>query len=201
MIPDPSRDFRGWIGRMHREVHPWRDPSKPHVHTDGTELLPWFRLMTLADPHHVRGFAVGSWWLKAHRPDHAVGFIEEGIRNNPEAFALHLMLGQILLAEARKMSDFDMLNPVPEALPLVDRARVAYAEAARLVLRTRPEGYDPDGPPVPGWTDDDENDAMAAVHMAALTERQYGDREKARDMARHYLAYFPRSGTLQRIAR
>src|SRR5690606_41174555 len=83
VIRTANKDFRGFIGKMERQVKPWRDPSKPHQHTAGTELLPWYRLATYSDPHNVRNYMVGAWWLKSlktpEQEAEALRFLEEGI--------------------------------------------------------------------------------------------------------------------------
>jgi len=111
IIPTAESDYRGWIGEMHRRVKPWRDPKLHHLHTDGTQLLPWFRMMTLSDPQYVRGYAVGSYWLKQHDAAEAMVFLAEGIRQNPEAFELHLMRGFLLVDAARAASDQPLASP------------------------------------------------------------------------------------------
>ena len=52
-------------------MKPWLDPSKHAGHSDGKEVLPWFRVMTLSDPHYVRAYAVGTWWLRTKNLDAA----------------------------------------------------------------------------------------------------------------------------------
>ena len=128
LIPDAERDYRGWIGTLHRSIQPWQSADAPHEHTGGEELLPWYRVLTAANPHHTRAYITGAWWLtKQH--DHegalaeALAFVDEGIHHNPDAFALHLLRGRILLQMER----------FPEAVDSCDHA-------ARLAVRIRPPG-------------------------------------------------------------
>ncbi len=101
-IPRAEADFRGWIGDLYREVKPWRDPSEAHVHTDGRELLPWFRLMTWSDPTYVQGYLAGGFWLQEEGAAAALEFIEEGLRNNPGAFPLYVSRGLLRVKQARE---------------------------------------------------------------------------------------------------
>ena len=103
LIRDQESDFRGIVGELQRQVHPWEDPSLGHTHTEGTELLPWYRVMTLADPHNIRGYTVGGHWLKDRDPQEAIRFLEEGIEKNPEAFQIYSKLASVYLAEAIKL--------------------------------------------------------------------------------------------------
>ncbi len=182
VIPRAAEDFRGFVGHLHRQVKPWIDPSQPHMHTDGTELIPWYRLMTLSDPHHVRGYMIGAWWLKRQKNDsqqrEALRFLEEGIENNPHAFQLYLMKGQIHRERGEN-----------------NKSRLSYARAADLAVKKRP----PDGEIGPDWTDYNEEDALASVRLAVFSEREFGRVEKAIEMARRYLASIGRDAILERV--
>ena len=201
MIPTEAEDFRGIIGRLQREVKPWRDPSQPHQHTDGTELLPWFRLMTLSDPHYVLGYTVGGWWLKLRNLDAAIAFAKEGIEKNPDAFQVHFTLGQLYLEKGRRISGVEkVLTPPPEALKYLLMARDCYIDAARLAVAQRPANA-MDNLDDRAWGHYLEDDARASCRMAALSEWHYGDKSKARDMANQYLQAFGKDTVLERVSR
>ncbi|MBI1291585.1 hypothetical protein GC173_10130 [bacterium] len=190
LIPPPESDFRGLVGVMQRAVKPWQDPSQPHVHTTGKELLPWYRLMTLTDPHNVRGYLIGAWWLKSQSVnkdlDEALKFVQEGIANNPRAFALKLLEGNILKEKER-----------------TEEARLAYRAAAELALEARPHErvqpfIDEDKSiTLPDWTDYNEEDARAAIRMAVLSEREYGSTDEALRLALRYNEGFLGDGRLR----
>lgn len=155
LIRTPENDFRGFLGTLERTVKPWRDPRLPHEHIGGVELLPWYRLATFIDPKNVRAYMIGAWWLKTIHDEHAlreaVRFLEEGIRQNPESFQLHLMLGYILrdLGEKRQ-------------------ALEAFEKAVALVKKQRPST----GEVGPSWTIYNEEDAIAACSMVVLQRRE-----------------------------
>jgi hypothetical protein len=190
LIPSAAVDFRGWVGHLHRMVKPWQDSSAPHHHTESTELLPWYRLMTLVDPHNVRGYAIGAWWLGRLDHGQALKFIAEGIDRNPEAFQLPLVRAGLFYTRARLVNGPDVIHPIPEALPLFLAARDDYRHAAALVLKTRPAGLKL-GEIHPAWGESMDTDAMTACGMAALTERTYGDPAAAVALARMYLDRIP----------
>ena len=200
LIPPADRDFRGWIGDLHRMVKPWQDPSHAHVHTEGTELLPWYRLMTLADPHNVRGYAIGAWWLGSINPEQAMIFINEGIERNPDAFQLHLVRAGLHYGRARAINGPDIFHPTADALPHFRAARDDYRRAADLALQARPAGLKR-GDPHPAWPESMDTDAMTACGMAALSEKTYGEPARALELARRYLAVFPDQPVLLTLLR
>ncbi len=155
LIRPPDKDFRGVLGELERKVKPWRDPSHPHEHIGSKELLPWYRLATLADPKNVRAYMIGAWWLKILHEDkaleEAVKFLDEGIRHNPRSFQLYLMRGHILRELKRHQ----------EALK-------SYEKAVALMKEQRPRG----GEISPRWTIYNEEDAIAACSMAVLQVRE-----------------------------
>lgn len=171
IIPTSEKDFRGFVGILQRHVKPWLDPSQPHYHLDGTEMLPWFRLMTLSNPHHIRGYMIGAWWLKKEHKkpqlEEAKTFLEEGIRNNPDSFQLYLMLGTIL-----------------HSLKDNEGTKKAYFDAAERAIKQRP----PFGKLSRNWNHYQEDDALASIRLAVFSEKEYGDAKKALDLAKHYLS-------------
>lgn len=205
IIKGPEDDFRGFIGRLEREVKPWRDPKLAHIHTSGTELLPWYRLMTLSDPKNVRAYLIGAWWLKGQRKPEfyaeALNFVSEGIENNPQAFQLYLMRGYIYNQMEKKAE-----------------AREAFTEAAELAVKARPAGWTPEDEDRamaealgkstgsastvrPGsirrWTNYQEEDARAAARLAVIAERDAGSALKAVAMARRYVEALEGDGRLE----
>ena len=196
LIKPPSKDYRGLIGHLHREVKPWRDPSEHEAHTDGTQVLPWFRVMTMSDPHYVRGYTLGGYWLNRFAPEEAVPFLIEGIKNNPDAFQVHLMLGQAYLAQARKKVD-DLSNPTEDERALLLQARDAYRQAADSAMAQRPPLREGDDYP-DTWSVSLEDDALAAARMAVLLEKRYGDPITASALAERYLETVPEDAVLAR---
>jgi hypothetical protein len=199
MIKEATQDFRGFLGDWHRQVKPWNDPSKPHEHTDGRELLPWFRVMTLNNPHYVRAYAMGAWWLMQENLEEAVKFAEEGARNNPDSFLIKMVLAELQMTGARKGNGGSMLNPGPESLVLFRQAAATYLEAAKLAMAQRPPDFSrlSEDDPWRLWMDDD---ARRTVEMAVLTQREYVDASQAREWARQWAPYFPKSTSLARAA-
>ena len=183
LIPERERDYRGVVGMLHRQVKPWRDPSRSHLHTDGTELLPWFRIMTMNDPHYVTGYAVGGWWVSLHDGDTALAFLDEGLRNNPEAFQIRLTRGLLLLRRARSGPDADP--------GLTEALSKEFLLAAEQGLAQRPDATDEPVTEQRGWSPFLESDLWTACQMAVLLEQHYGNASEAVALANRFLEVFP----------
>ena len=175
IIPPANRDFRGWIGNLHREVRPWRDPSRAHIHTDGRNLLPWFRVMTRVDPHYIRGYVSGAFWLAYEDRGQAIAFIEEGLENNPYSFELYVSRGLLRLRDARDAQSLSG-DVVPTARTYWMQARDDFRRGAELALAQRPDDVDEAGFGSRGWGRYHENDALTACRMDMLiTQQLVGD--------------------------
>jgi hypothetical protein len=171
LIPAAEQDYRGFVGVLQRQIEPWLPPGTPHKHEPGDELLPWYRMLTLANPHHWRGYMIGTWWLLSeaeHDPkalDEAQKFITEGIRNNPQILQLPLMQGRVRMRAQTWAS-----------------AVASFRQSVQIGLKLRPA----DGKPnETTWTSSDEEDFRAAVRyipvllFKKINEPAQGARELA----------------------
>ena len=74
--------------------------AHPIIHLQGSasaEIIPWFYLATVFDPQYVQAYTVGGFWLgmQLEKPDAAVAFLREGLRNNPDAWEIYAQLGEM----------------------------------------------------------------------------------------------------------
>lgn len=193
VIPAQEADYRGIVGILHRRVKPWRDPGKAHLHTDGTELLPWFRMMTLNDPNYVMGYAIGGWWVSLKDREAALAFLEEGLEKNPDAFQIRLTRGLVLLRSVRqqKQTAPGTLDGLRDELRLAAEQGLAQRPAAAAGQSVTEQ---------PGWSVFKEQDLWTACQTAVLLEQQYGDPSAAAELAARYLRTFPDNPVLARIA-
>lgn len=189
VIPGAGSDFRGVIGWLHREVKPWRDPVEPHLHSDGSELLPWFRVMTLMDPHYVMGYAVGGWWVSQHDENASLAYLREGIEKNPDAFQIRLTRGLLQLRILRRQGTLD-----PE---LLASAFADIRAAVRLGLAQRPLPFDGNAAGHSGWTAMQEQDLWTACQTSVLMEKHYGRPSEAERLAQKYYQIFPENKVLR----
>ncbi len=179
-IPAPEKDFRGFIGDIDREVHPWGK----HRFAESKETLPWYVILTVTNPHHSRAYIVGGWLLmkEDRQSDHlaqAERFLREGVANNPDSFPLRVMLGRALIQEERWK----------EAIQEFEKAR-------NLALKTRSK----DGKPDAKWTDDAEEDFGFAVRYIPFIQlRQLNDVKGARISCKEALSYMPNDRALKQF--
>lgn len=202
IIPDAVSDFRGIIGHLHREVAPWRHPDRDHIHTDGRELLPWFRMMTAADPRYTRGYAVGAFWLQLEDLEQALDFITEGIQNNPQAFELYVSRGFLRVKAAREHGYVPETELFPEVRKWLELALEDFLMAIEIFPNVRPPDFSPETPASNNgdWDNYLENDALAACTMAVSLTRNLIGPSEAAVVAKRALAWFSDSEFLQESA-
>lgn len=58
-------------------------------------LLPLLNVVTELDPHYVAAYRFGATFLPAIAPREAIGFVERGVRANPDVWQLYLDLGYL----------------------------------------------------------------------------------------------------------
>ena len=194
-IPIAQQDYRGFIGNLYRKVKPWSGAAL-HKHSKGEELLPWFKVMTLSDPQYIRGYTIGSYWLSRTDLDGGLKFIEEGAKNNPDSFEVHLIYGQLLYKKAQDLRRETGNVDLPLAYDFINNSLKHYRQAADLVLKVRPL----EGPSeISGWSNTQEQDAWAAITMALTMESKFGDPNKAVELAQRSKAQFGDSPWFENI--
>ncbi|MFH1904888.1 MAG: hypothetical protein ABIK53_05145 [bacterium] len=75
-----------------------------HLHSKREdELMPWFKLATIFNPHHVRAYAVGGYWLafRLGKLDEAIKFMAEGIKNNPDSYQISEEMGIVYFSKLK----------------------------------------------------------------------------------------------------
>jgi tetratricopeptide (TPR) repeat protein len=190
LIRAASQDFRGFLGDLERATKPYRDLKREHHVTTGDELLPWYRLMTLSDPHNLRGYMIGSMLLTyAKKPDEALAFIQEGIeknRGNPQAYRLYVSLAQVHWKSGR-----------------LEKSLAAARTGFELAKAVRPHGGEI-GAARKGvlWTEDLENDFLFVARFVPLFLNRKGDLAQALRVAREIASLAPEDvPTAQLIAK
>jgi tetratricopeptide (TPR) repeat protein len=88
----PPRD---WIDRFSRKFFPSRRTEV--VGEDVREMLPWLKIASEMDPHRIELYLLGAHWLwkSLNKPDQALGFLRDGLKENPNQPELMLMMGRI----------------------------------------------------------------------------------------------------------
>lgn len=98
-------DFLGpppdWIAALDRQFVPNRHthlsaggPAGREKSSSVQEILPWLKLATDLNPHFIKGYRVGDYWLiRLHKPAEARDYLLDGLRHNPGNPALLFDLG------------------------------------------------------------------------------------------------------------
>ncbi len=188
-----EEDFRGIVGRLEREIKPWRDPDSPHVLAPGSELLPWFRIMTVANPHFVRGYRIGALWLgREDKYAEALEFLDEGIANNednPELFQLYLSKVLAYSHLARQNEEGigeDALAATQTGLRLGFAVRPENGEIGKIHQRLL-------------WNEDHEEDLLFLTRFEVNILSRLGRTDEALAAVRRHRRAFPEDGVLERI--
>jgi tetratricopeptide (TPR) repeat protein len=99
-----------WIQRLRADISP-----EAHRHAEGlnsSEIIPWLRLATDADPHNVEAWLVASFWLETgmQRPDLAEQVLREAQRHNPGDYRVLLDRARLYLRTARFSEGANVLD-------------------------------------------------------------------------------------------
>ena len=196
LIRTAAEDFRGLIGSLERETKPFQDPKLPHEHGHTEELLPWYRLMTITDPHNLRGYMIGTMLLMfAEKPDEALSFIREGIeknRDNPQAFRLYASLAQVY-SKSRYHGE-------KLAGARLGRALAAAQTGYEMGKAVRPkEGKVGAARKGIVWTDDLENDFLFLARVVPILLERKGDLYHALRVANEVASLAPDDVATKRI--
>lgn len=97
---------------------------------DVREILPWLRLSASLDPSREETYTTTAYWLRSRmdRVDEAEKFLREGLRHNPQSYAILFELGRI--------ADENRKDP--------DRARRLWELALRRWNETQAKEEQPD---------------------------------------------------------
>ena len=175
VIPPAKVDFRGVLGDLERAVKPYAAKDGKLYSKDQDQTLPFYRLVTWADPHYVQGYTVGATFIcragKYVAP--ALEFLHEGERNNPKSFEIHTELGHFYLVYKK---DY------PRAAEHLLRAHALLPRDRKLTELEEPLMWD-------------------TYRWLALTYREWGKPEKAMYVAKAGLAVIKDDESLESILR
>lgn len=100
IVEDDSEVHSGhkdWIARINAQVR-----SHKHYHlskAEQQEMLPFFRVATVLDPHHIEAILTTAYWLDTQlgKTDEAIEVLKTGMQNNPTVWQIPSDLGDIYL--------------------------------------------------------------------------------------------------------
>lgn len=90
--PAPLEEAGDIYSKIYSHIKVTKDAHlKP---SEEKEVLPWFYVETAFNPHDIRGYVLGAYWLqRMGRFDEAIKFLKEGRRNNPDSADILTSLG------------------------------------------------------------------------------------------------------------
>ncbi|GMV64768.1 MAG: hypothetical protein AMXMBFR75_05730 [Candidatus Hinthialibacteria bacterium] len=201
VIRTPEEDWRGFIGDLEREVKPWMDPKNHAEHSSSTEVLPWFRLMTLVNPHRIRGYRIGAFILMTSGVPDAVtqarDYISEGIRNNPENHELQFMMVRMIQHQLMTLERQEGSRSSPSYKALLEKALEYAHRGADLGGKARPpEGWQGKGRPA-----EMEDSFIGCLHYEIFFLRRLERNDEALRLAEQYLREFGSDPVLENEVR
>jgi tetratricopeptide (TPR) repeat protein len=104
MTLDEDRDFRGWLGRIEREIKPY---STAHQHDDPVEIIPWYQLAVRLNPRLERLYTLGAFYMAdfAHEPGEARELLLAGMTANPQSWEIRAALGRLYVEFADRLNE------------------------------------------------------------------------------------------------
>ncbi len=85
------------------------------------EVLPWFYTEVMFNPHDIRGYVLGGYWLATMgRYEESLKFLEEGEKNNPLSAQIATSIAKI----------YQRNNRYEDAISYLERSRVLWLKAA-----------------------------------------------------------------------
>lgn len=82
------------FSRIYRSVKVTEDS---HLEpSENKEVLPWFYTEVLFNPHDIRGYVLGGYWLEIMgRYDESIKFLKKGDKNNPGSAQILASIGKV----------------------------------------------------------------------------------------------------------
>lgn len=175
VIPPRSEDFRGVLGDVERAFKPYVDPRGRMYAKSPDQTVPFYRLMTWADPHFIQGYTVGAYFMsdRGSQPDVGIDFLLEGARSNPASMEIHTELGHFFLVYKKDYG----------------RAEQHLRKALALVPHGR------------SFTEDESEAHEDAYRWLGLTYRDWGRPTDALAVAREGLRWMPEDVSLKLIVK
>ena len=77
-----------------------------HIHLSGKEakeVVPWYVYATKLNPHNIRAFLIGGYWISRglHEPDKGLRFLSDGLKLNPGSWEITSEIAVTYLAEKK----------------------------------------------------------------------------------------------------
>ena len=85
---------RGLYSRIYKSVKVTEDSHL--LPSEEKEVLPWFYTEVAFNPHDIRGYVLGGYWLeRLGRYEESMRFLKEGEKNNPDSAQILTSIGRL----------------------------------------------------------------------------------------------------------
>ena len=107
------------FSRIYRSVKVTEDSHL--APSENKEVLPWFYTEVLFNPHDIRGYILGGYWLQTMgRYEESLKFLKDGRKNNPDSAQICASLG----------GSYYRNKNIEEAVFCLERARMLWLKGA-----------------------------------------------------------------------
>lgn len=139
------------------------------------EVLPWFYVEVAFNPHDIRGYILGGYWLeRVGKYNESLKFLQNGIRNNPDSAQILSAIGELYF----KKKNYE------NAAMYLGRACYLWsgAKAPNVVINTY-----------------EESDRLFAFDLLASLYIKKGDYDKALKIYTELLKFGPNPAILDKV--
>jgi pentatricopeptide repeat protein len=139
------------------------------------EVLPWFYVETAFNPHDIRGYVMGAYWLyRSGREKESLKFLHEADEKNPNSARILGAVGELYFKRGRN----------DEAVSYLERACRLWKEARGINAVSNKY---------------EESDRLFAFDLLANIYLKDGDREKALQLYKELLKFGTNNAVLKNI--
>ena len=94
----PSQQGMGLFEKLYYQVKVTGDSHlKPE---EEKEVLPWFYVEVAFNPHDIRGYVLGGYWLeRVGENKESLKFLQDGVKNNPDSAQILSTIGELYFKE------------------------------------------------------------------------------------------------------
>ena len=146
-------------------------------HEEEKEVLPWFYVEVAFNPHDIRGYVLGAYWLERVRENNeSLKFLQQGEKNNPGSAQILSAIGELYAKEGN-----------------YEKAAIYLERSCSLWL---------EGKGVNAVTNSyEESDRLFAFDLLASLYVRQGKDDKALDIYRELLKFGPNPAILEKVSK
>ncbi len=141
------------------------------------EVLPWFYVEVAFNPHDIRGYVLGAYWLeRVGQKEESLKFLREGVKNNPGSAQVLSAIGELYYRQ----------NNHEKAAAYLERSCLLWNEAKGPNVVTNRYS---------------ESDRLFAFDLLASLYIRQGNYDKALNIYTELLKFGPNPAILEKISK